>query len=78
MDRLFITVNDIAALKCVSYKTACKFFNNIVKKYDLPKEREISIQSFCDYYRVSEEKVIAILDKKQKVSSTSKTMLDSV
>jgi len=78
MDRLFITVNDIVTLKGVCYKTACRIFNSILKKYDLPKERELSMKSFCDYYRVSEEKVNAILDKKQQVPSKNKSIWDSV
>lgn len=82
MDSLFLTVNDIATLKGVCYKTACKIFNSIIKKYDLPKEREVSIEAFCEYYKVSEEKVIAILEKKRAKNSTSKpkstTILDSI
>lgn len=82
MDRLFITVNDIVALKGVCYKTACKIFNRIIKKYDLPKEREISMKAFCEYYNVHEDKVNAILDKKNKLSikppRSSTTIMDSI
>jgi len=85
MDRLFITVNDIVALKGVCYKTACKILNKIITKYDLPKEREISMKALCDYYRVSEEKVNALLDKKRtkenfnvKSKTSSITIVDSI
>lgn len=82
MDSLFLTVNDIATLKGVCYKTACKIFNRILKKYDLPKEREVSMQAFCEYYRVSEDKVNALLDKKKEKNPHTKpkstTVLDSI
>ncbi|GGG52922.1 hypothetical protein [Bizionia arctica] len=77
MDRLFLTVNDIVVLKGVCYKTACKILNSIIIKYDLPKEREISMKALCEYYRISEEKANAILDKKNIIPTKAITIMDS-
>jgi hypothetical protein len=78
MERIFITASNIKTLKRVSYKTACKIFNNILKKYDLPKERELSMKSFCEYYNVREEKVHALLDQENNKVSKNKTIVDSL
>ncbi|MBU2939592.1 hypothetical protein KO494_08560 [Lacinutrix sp. C3R15] len=82
MDSLFLTVNDIVLLKGVCYRTACNIFNNIIEKYELPKERELSTQAFCSYYKISEEKVIALLEKKRAKNSLTKpkstTILDKL
>ena len=62
INNVFITASDIMILKEVSYKTACKILNKIIKKYDLPKERDISLKSFCDHYHTHEEQMIRILN----------------
>jgi hypothetical protein len=62
MTSLFISASDIVALRGVGIKTAYIIFNRIVKRFNLPKERELSVKSYCEYYNLNEDRVYRELE----------------
>jgi hypothetical protein len=73
MTSLFLSAREIMEHRNVSYKTACKIFKSIVVKFKLPKERELSVKSYCEHYNLREEQVYRELEalkiKKRKESA---------
>lgn len=62
MTSVFISASEIKEHRSVSYKTAYKIFNRIVKRFNIPKERELSVKCYCEYYNLNEERVYKYLE----------------
>ena len=63
--RLYLYREHIEQLNEVSDKVALKIMKDIREEFGLPHTRYISIKSYCKYFMLDSEDVLAILNRKK-------------
>lgn len=67
--RLFLHTKDVMVTHEVSEKTARQIIREINSHYDTPKRSYVSTKSYCEYFHVDKEDVVAILNQYYAVAS---------
>lgn len=52
----FVDAHHVRIIFKVSRRTAYKRMEEVRQKFDLPKVREVSLEAFCECYKISEAK----------------------